>query len=108
VAGLTLPADLPGPFLAFANGVFQNNDTSAVHMYCVLQAPPNDIDYAEMWLAPSGTPQSTVKFALAGPVGNAGGILFSCGLAPGSPGTFNVTSEDMDDEALQVETLTET
>jgi hypothetical protein len=108
VTALSLPPEAPGPFLAFANGVFHNNDTTAVHMYCVLQAPPDEIDYAEMWLAPSGAAHSTGTFALSGPVGSASaGILLSCGHVLGSPGTFNVTFEDVDVEALQVETLAE-
>jgi hypothetical protein len=97
----------PGDFLAFANGVFHNNATTALHMFCVLQAPPNDIDYAEMWLAPSGDPHSTVTFALAGPVfSSSGSIRLSCGRV-GSPEDYNVSFEDIDIEALQVETLTE-
>jgi hypothetical protein len=108
VAALDPPPDSPGPFLAFANGVFHNNAANAVHMYCVLQAPPADLDYAEMWLAPSGAPQSTVTFALAGPVSPfPAPILLSCGLVPGTPGDWNMSFEDVDIEALQVETLTE-
>jgi hypothetical protein len=78
-------------------------------MFCVLQAPPDDIDYAEMWLAPSGASGSTVTFALAGPVSAfSTSILLSCGRVPGSPpAEWNVSFEDVDIEALQVETLTE-
>jgi hypothetical protein len=106
VAALDPPPASPGPFLAVANGVFHNNAATAVHIFCLLHAPPDDIDYAEMWLAASGAPHSTVTFALAGPVPvTQAAILFSCGLAPGSPGNFDVSFEDVDIEALHVETL---
>jgi Collagen triple helix repeat (20 copies) len=103
------PLFAPGPFLAFANGVFHNNATTAVHMFCMLFAPlDGTIDYAEMWLAPSGAPHSTVTFALSGPTfTTSGSILMNCGRVGEAPGEWNVSFEDIDMEALQVETLTE-
>jgi hypothetical protein len=106
LAALDPPPEAPGPFLAFANGVFHNNAGTAVHMFCLLHTPSADIDYAEMWLGASGSPHSTVTFALAGPLSvTQDAIMLSCGLAPGSPGSFDVSFEDLDVEALQVETL---
>jgi hypothetical protein len=49
-----------------------------------------------------------VTFALAGPVFSSGfGILMNCGRVGQGPGEWNVSFEDVDMEALQVETLTE-
>jgi Collagen triple helix repeat (20 copies) len=96
-----------GPGLAFANGIFRNNADTAAHMECSLLADSLEIDAARMWLAPSGAAQSTVTFALAGPVflSRPSAVRFGCTWI--GTGPLNVSFEDVDIVALEVETGTE-
>jgi hypothetical protein len=93
-----------GPGLAFANGIFHNNADTAAHMKCGLRSAFSDIDTADMWLAPNGAPQSTVTFALAGPVFfPTSDMHFGCTWI--GTGELNVTFEDADVVAVEVESL---
>ena len=106
VAGLDFNGTEPGPWLVYANAIFHNNAATAAHMECILREDFDEIDTAEMWLAPSGEPHSTVTFELAGPSFTpTDAFRFGCTWI--GTGELAVSFNDADILALEVETLTE-